>query len=605
MKNENSSTREKSNNYISIAGLILCPIVHFYLLEAYTHNGFAEVRFWSQCFNIVLFEWFALILFFLLRNLKWALRAEGIFAMVIGLVNYYVYSFRSLPLVPWDLLSVGTAASVADRYDFTPNARILSVLAGFAAILFLERFCGLTLKKWKWYASLLPALALCIGLGSFARVLQQEDFQNRHRMYNKLFTPVFMWQVNGLALTMVMELPYLAVEKPAGYEKKEAREILAEYETASQDAEVSAGISGISSGRSDLKPNIIVIMDEAFSDLGVLGDFLPSEDYMPYLHSIRDGAKENTLTGYLNVSVCGGNTANTEFEYLTGNTMAFLPQGSIPYQQYIKKAIPALPSYLQTLGYETYAMHPFNADGWDRDKVYPLLGFEHLAFVHDFNEREYIRKFVSDQSCVDQIIKTYEQKESGTPMFVFLVTMQNHGSYGDVYEDFTPHITVEGTSSYALSTYLSLISETDKAIQNLLSYFSKEEEPALVVFFGDHQPNDVVAEPILRLNGMSYHTLSEEETMLRYQVPYLIWANYSMPEGLAAEDTSANYLGQKTLKAAGLPLPPYQKFLDEMSESYPILTAVRTEVGEDIKTELEKYRKLQYYQLFDSQSFTD
>ena len=49
----------------------------------------------------------------------------------------------------------------------------------------------------------------------------------------------------------------------------------------------------------------------------MLGDFTTNEDYMPYLHSLQNGA-ENTVTGYLNVSVCGGNTANTEFEFLTG-----------------------------------------------------------------------------------------------------------------------------------------------------------------------------------------------------------------------------------------------------------------------------------------------
>lgn len=59
--------------------------------------------------------------------------------------------------------------------------------------------------------------------------------------------------------------------------------------------------------------------------LAILGDFQTNKDYMPYFHSMQ-GA-DDTISGYLNVSVCGGNTANTEFEFLTGNTMAFLPQG--------------------------------------------------------------------------------------------------------------------------------------------------------------------------------------------------------------------------------------------------------------------------------------
>lgn len=573
------------NKKITVLGLMFFPAVHFYLLEAYTHNGFTTVRPWPQFFNILLFEMTAVILALLFRSVKWALRAEGTAAMVIGLVNYYVYTFRSLPLVPWDIFSIRTAASVADNYNFIPETRVVAVVLAFAAVLFLEGFCKADLKKLKRRFCIPAALAVLAGLTAFAGVLQQEDFQNRHRMYNKLFTPVYMWQTNGFVLTMVMELPFMAIDKPSGYEREEAENILKEEKT---ETDVP-----------DTLPNIIVVMDEAFADLGVLGEFTASEDYMPYFHSMFQG-KKNTVTGYLNVSVCGGNTANTEFEFLTGNTMAFLPQGSIPYQQYIHGSIPALPSYLQQLGYETYAMHPYYASGWDRDTVYPYLGFAHTEFIEDFRSREYIRQFVSDKSCVDKIIDTYEKKETGKPLFLFHVTMQNHGSYADTYENFTPHITVEGASSYSLSAYLSLISKTDEALKDLISYFSKEDEPVVIVFFGDHQPNDVVAEPILQLNGKSYRTLSEEDTYLRYEVPYLIWANYDIKSENNA-DTSVNYLGVKVLETAGLELPAYQKFLKEFSKSYPIVSAVRVEKSAEGSADLEEYKKLQYYQLFDIQ----
>ena len=195
---------------------------------------------------------------------------------------------------------------------------------------------------------------------------------------------------------------------------------------------------------------------------------------MPYLHSLQNGA-ENTVTGYLNVSVCGGNTANTEFEFLTGNSMAFLPQGSIPYQQYITKELPALPAYLASLGYETVATHPYYADGWDRDKVYPLLGFSESIFKDQYWGAGYVRKYVSDNSCVDKIIELYEKKEEGTPLFVFNVTMQNHGGYSDTYDNFTPDITVEGVESTPLSQYLSLVRLSDQALEKLISYTGDRE----------------------------------------------------------------------------------------------------------------------------------
>ena len=104
-------------------------------------------------------------------------------------------------------------------------------------------------------------------------------------------------------------------------------------------------------------PNIIVVMNEAFSDLSVLGDFTTNEDYMPFLHKLQKGY-ENTITGNLTVSVCGGNTANSEFEFLTGHTMDFFPVGSIPYQQYIKGELPSIVNQLEKLGYLTYGLHP-------------------------------------------------------------------------------------------------------------------------------------------------------------------------------------------------------------------------------------------------------
>ena len=223
-----------------------------------------------------------------------------------------------------------------------------------------------------------------------------------------------------------------------------------------------------------------------------------------------------------------------------------------------------------------------------------------MEFLESYKNCSYVRKFVSDESCVDKLIETFEQKEPNQPMFAFQVTMQNHGSYGDAYENFTPHITVEGASSYSLSTYLSLIQKTDQALERLISYFSKQEEPVLVVFFGDHQPNDVVAEPIWQLQGKSYRSLTEEENKLRYQVPYLIWANYEIGTENDA-DMSVNYLGGKVLETAGLPLSAYQNYLKGLSKSYPVLSAAERPNEEAAQPDIEEYKKLQYYQLFEKQ----
>lgn len=569
----------------------LIPVICFYLLEFYQHNPFQEVRTEAQLFNIFLLELTAWTLFFLAGRAVLALRIELVAVMIFGLVNHYVMEFRSTPFVPWDILSVNTAASVAGNYDFTPSGRVILVSILFLALIFCVRFLRFR-SEWKLYARMISAALVVLVLCVFVNALQNDDFKTKHYLYPFLFTPAYMTQVNGMLVTFAMNLEYIAVDRPADYHAEDAKETLETYE-GSDTAENTEDL-----------PNIIVIMDEAFSDLSVVGDFETNEDYMPFVHSLEQG-NDNAVTGYLNVSVCGGNTANTEFEFLTGNTMAFLPAGSIPYQQYIKSETPSLAEYLSGLGYETYGMHPYNASGWDRDRVYPLLGFENTIFFDDFTDKTFLRKYVSDDSDFKNIIQTYEQKDEGHPAFIFNVTMQNHGSYTDAYNNFTPDVTVTGTDSFVLEQYLSLVKRTDQALENLIDYFAGQKEKTIIVFFGDHQPADSVAAPVLALNGKDANSLNSEDQRLRYQVPYVIWANYDIEEG-TGEDTSANYLAARVLQTAGVPTSAYQNYLLELEEDYPVISAVRVEKSDGTETNskeekkgLLQYQQLQYYSLFD------
>ncbi len=543
-----------------------------------------------QLLNIVLFELIMALLLFLFGKLKTALRCQTILFMIIGLANYYVLEFRSAPIMPWDILSIGTAASVANNFKYTLSKETVFVLIGFVILILLESKATLELKK-DWRIRTGGVLASFALLWGFTAMLHQDSTVARFKLYDKLFTPTVMSKRDGTAVAFLMELKYIVVEKPDGYNKEDAAALLASYDTNDTESATHT-------------PNIIVIMNEAFSDLSVLGDFETNEDYMPFLHSLMQEGTPNTISGHLNVSVLGGNTANTEFEFLTGNTMAFLPQGSVAYQQYVKSNDYSIATYLKSKGYDTIAMHPYNASGWDRDKVYPLLGFDTFYSLKDWVNPVKIRKYVSDQSCYDKIIELYEQKDANTPFFLFNVTMQNHSSYSEEYDNFHPDITVEGTSSKILPNYLSLIKLSDQALCNLIEYFSKADEDTVIVFFGDHQPSNSVAAPVWKLNGRSGDSLTEEEEARRYKVPFIIWANYDI-EAASNVETSANYLGGHVLRAAGLPLYDYRNYLSQLEGQYPVLTAIRAENAQgistpvkDVKSTLQDYMTLQYYNVF-------
>ena len=103
----------------AIVTLIVFPVITFYLMEAYTHNPFEEVRPWAQFFNILLFELLAWIFVSVTGKIQSGLRIELVTAMIYGIANAYVVRFRTNPIVPWDIFSWKTAASVASNYDFT------------------------------------------------------------------------------------------------------------------------------------------------------------------------------------------------------------------------------------------------------------------------------------------------------------------------------------------------------------------------------------------------------------------------------------------------------------------------------------------------------
>lgn len=603
--------------------LIIIPVLNFWLLEWFSHDPFQTMKHYVQWMNVALFWFSALFLFGLTGRVSRALGIQTACCAVYGLANYFVLEFRGAPIQPWDILSIGTAASVADNYEYRLDKDALTALIGLLVLLAAEFFLRAdfygpfksrrALKKEAAAGSapksdtpertptkrrrvIIARTALCLVTGllcfGYTKMLHNEDFvQKKLRLYDKLFTPTTIQFKNGTVTAFLMELQYMSVEKPSGYNEKDAREALASYETAGTPANT---------------PNIIVVMNEAFSDPAVLGGFTTNEDYMPFVHSLLRGA-EDTVSGLLNVSVKGGNTANTEFEYLTGNSMAFLPYGSIPYQQYIKNETPSMASWLSGFGYRTVAMHPYRAAGWDRNKVYPLMGFDEMYFEEFYKDSGVIRKYVSDEADYEKIIQIYEQKEPGEPLFLFNVTMQNHSSYNDWadYDNFSPDITVDGSDSEVLSAYLSLMKLSDQATERLVDYFAKEEEDTVIVFFGDHQPTDSVVNPVLKLNGTSSSSLSAEEEALRYQVPFFIWANYDIKEE-SGLNISANYLASRTLDAAGLPKPGYFSFLSELEKQAPVISANHVSLSDgtfssadDQNELLREYKTFQYHQLFD------
>ena len=299
--------------------------------------------------------------------------------------------------------------------------------------------------------------------------------------------------------------------------------------------------------------------------------------------------------------------------------------GSIPYQQYIRGEMPTLASQLNEQGYLTYAMHPYGASGWNRNNIYEYFGFDQSFFKSDFSDANLIRTYVDDLSTYQKIVDIYHTKEDGQPMFVFDVTMQNHSSYSKEYDNFTPDIEVYGSENdVLLERYLSLIKISDAAFGALVKYFESQDEPTVILMFGDHQPADWVVSPIYSMNGQT-DTAEWSESLERYMVPFVLWSNYDMDEEeilnqvdyLSSEYDmlSMNYLNTLVMEAAGLPKSSYQLYMDDLITEYPITSAngfydddgrfFGTGNIEAVPDELQEYWMLNYNTLFDVEQRND
>ena len=610
---------------------LLLPLAVVCALENYTHV-ITDLAPLILVLNLLFFYVLYGLLTALTGSVRMGFRLATLVPMLFGLTNYFVVSFRGSPIVPWDLLSFGTAASVADNYEFVLSWKAFYSVLAFIWMILLSSKSTVRLGRKKLRVISIAAYAALMFL--YVGEIQNSAVQSFFGMDTTLFTLNVLYRNNGIAAAFLGNLRFLNIEQPSGYSADKVEVLMKQVEADEQGEEdaknepetdaqgetvqATQGETNATAGTeapasSGQYPNIVVIMNEAFSDLSVWGDFATSEEVMPFFKSLQQEA----VGGELYVSVKGGNTANTEFEFLTGDTMGFLPKGSIPYQQYINDETPSLASYLKTLGYSTTAIHPYNRTGWDRDTVYEKFGFDEFLDKDSFSSPYRLRGYISDKSAFDKIREQFSIKGDDERKFIFEVTMQNHGGYSRETPDFNiyltlPEVTGKTTSVVATEKYLTLINQTDRALEELIDYFKEQDEPVIVVMFGDHQPSDYITNVIQRICGA---TTSDSLADLEqgYRVPFVMWSNYGL-EHKYYDGISVNYLSSILMENAGIPLTGYQTFLKKLMETLPVINAnvYRDADGnfynyEDdaYSGELKDYQMLQYNHLVDKKHRDD
>lgn len=558
--------KEKLNKYFNIFNVVFSIFYISYIVELLNDNNLLGIAINRLLFNYMLIICIYLFLICVTNKLKLSVIISNIFIFGLAFANYSITTLRKTPLSLLDVLSIGTGLSIADTYTLIIDFFLILGVISFAVLIALNSKINYKFTTNK--RNIIIRLIIISTILIFITLLFTTNLIEIFNLNTNLWIPSNEYHENGFLASFVKQAKDLIIDKPEGYSKEAIEDIYySTLETIPVDSSLDSKLSNGNSQQTEKPTNIIVIMNESFSDMSVHHSFNTNQDYMPYFKTLC----ENTISGTVHSSVYGGKTPNSEWEFLTNNSMSSFSYGSIPYQQFIRSNTYSLATTLKSQGYNTYALHTWHKAGYRRSSVYPLIGFNSFLGLEDVeDEIEYIRNYPSDLSTYKQLIKLFENKDENELFFNFTVTMQNHSGYDYEGDNFTPTISLTDIPNCPkVEQYLSLVKESDEALKYLIDYFSNVDENTVILLFGDHQPPYIEQEFWDYINKNNTNSLADAEK--GYLTPYFIWANYDLPE-CNVPDISLNYLSILLLDIIGLKTTPYQDFLRNMQTQIPVLT---------------------------------
>lgn len=598
-----------------ITACILTGFVSFILLETQINQPIA-IRPWFLFHNIGYWCLVFLIFYIITFRIRVSMTITPILAWFIGAANQELLQWRGDYILTKDLLALQTAVNVADQYQIilTDVLKItLLLLIAFIAWIWLARFKR-EHKKVKASIRIVAVIAMLevlIGGGHL--------FMSTGWAYGGMND--IPWNVedtihdDGYMLYFLSDWQNSRNNPPEHYDIQNVQDTLDQFPSKQGDSEKS--------------PTIIVIQNESWSDPRCVADVQTDKSLFEYIDSLS----ENTQKGYVATSVPNGPTSVTEFEFICQASMYNMTSDITPFITAIDSDTLSLASTLeaQDSPYRTVFFHPYPSSGYNRVNVYNRLGFDEQIYYDTIPDDElpsFREGIISDKQDFLDIIKLYEQHREqypDQPLFLFNVTIQSHGGYFEGMPDWQDPVRFDQSELndfYELYSWINLMHETDMAFETLVDYFSKQDDPVIILMYGDHQAglNDICTES---LNAYAWNDQDTEPGLYainQMMTPYVLWANYDIPESdnldtsqtsKPVSDTSVNWFGTQLLELTGLDMPAFDVYCKDLMTQYPVFTRYcrisqdrEMQIDEEeqsivIAPEFEPYANIQYNRLFD------
>ncbi|MEW5306097.1 MAG: hypothetical protein WDW36_008591 [Sanguina aurantia] len=308
-------------------------------------------------------------------------------------------------------------------------------------------------------------------------------------------------------------------------------------------------------------PDIVQVLEESTFDPSIFTACGAPECRVPLFQA--DARTRGT--GVLRTHTFGGGTWVSEFATLTGMPQDIFGPGGM-YAPYVlaPHVRDALAIQLRRLGYLTIAIYPTGGSFINGRNAYTAYGFDHLYDVSELKLDEWEE---TDKQMFDAAKRVYDKvKKPGQPVFVMILTINQHGPHDDLTLAQLPvpfgRGLLTGLSPAAtinFSAYLSRLHDSDVAMRGLEHDFLDRAQPTLLVHFGDHQPSfEGMIRPMARTLPAALQPYRD------YLTYYMLKSNFSGDPLPAYPMLDIAFLPSMVLQAAGLPKDPYFSALHEL-----------------------------------------
>jgi hypothetical protein len=286
------------------------------------------------------------------------------------------------------------------------------------------------------------------------------------------------------------------------------------------------------------RPHLVVVQSESFFDVRRLFDGIRPA----VLQAFDTIQSEAYCHGQIDVPAWGANTVRSEFAFLSGLDGAALGVHRFnPYRKLARQGVPTLASFLRLQGYRTVCVHPYPASFYARDTVYPLLGFDEFIDIRAFDTAAKTGPYVGDVALAEAVCKVL-QADSAQPVFVFVITMENHGPLHleSVQADDVARLysTPPPQGCEDLTIYLRHLANADSMIRRLRQAIDALPGKGVLCWYGDHVP----------ILPKVYAALGTPAG----QTDYFVWSKGGVAAPLAAENLKIETLACRVLQQMGL-----------------------------------------------------